>query len=213
MHSVELQLCNSTLNTVKELTKISYIFMEPVQTSYFPDYLKIVGKPMDLSTLTTNLNGKRYGNFKDFFQDASLIHQNARLYHKNKSETQYILKLADSLEKILKKEEKRVKKAFLKYREEKRERKKERKAQAMAQSQAKISDKINLGTTNELDSSKTPEKESKKEKSKKPLLKLKLSSRNKSESVSGSSSSLANESIIGSKSKENSKYPCMYVAW
>jgi len=80
MHSIEQQLCNSSLNTLKspELSEINLIFMNPVEISYFPDYLEKIDKPMDFTTLTNKLKEKQYSTLKEFFQDAALMYQNAR---------------------------------------------------------------------------------------------------------------------------------------
>lgn len=46
-----------------------------------PDYLLVIKKPMDLSTLLTNIDEQKYVTVGEFMSDADLIWQNALEYN------------------------------------------------------------------------------------------------------------------------------------
>lgn len=49
-----------------------------------PDYLVVIKKPMDLSTLLTNIDKHKYLTVSEFLSDADLIWQNALEYNPDK---------------------------------------------------------------------------------------------------------------------------------
>uniref|UniRef100_A0A672YDP7 ATPase family AAA domain containing 2 n=1 Tax=Sphaeramia orbicularis TaxID=375764 RepID=A0A672YDP7_9TELE len=55
-------------------------FTEPVDEDEVPAYSAVIKRPMDLSTLLTNIDEHRYGTVGDFMADADLIWQNALEY-------------------------------------------------------------------------------------------------------------------------------------
>ena len=56
-------------------------FTKPVDLEEVPDYAEVIKKPMDLSTVLSNIDLHRYGAVKDFLQDVDLIWQNALEYN------------------------------------------------------------------------------------------------------------------------------------
>ncbi|KAG7225277.1 hypothetical protein INR49_014676 [Caranx melampygus] len=56
-------------------------FTKPVDIEEVPDYLMVIKKPMDLSTLLTNINKHKYVTVSEFLADADLIWQNALEYN------------------------------------------------------------------------------------------------------------------------------------
>ncbi|XP_047460998.1 ATPase family AAA domain-containing protein 2-like isoform X7 [Mugil cephalus] len=56
-------------------------FIKPVDIEEVPDYLLVVRKPMDLSTLLANIDEHKYVTVSDFVEDADLIWQNALEYN------------------------------------------------------------------------------------------------------------------------------------
>ncbi|EEC47428.1 predicted protein, partial [Phaeodactylum tricornutum CCAP 1055/1] len=78
-------------------------FQKPINLSEVPDYLDHISKPLDIETVSANLDNGVYATAKDFWTDAKLIFENAILYHGAK-ETKWIAKYAKDLLKALKKE-------------------------------------------------------------------------------------------------------------
>ncbi|XP_053183237.1 ATPase family AAA domain-containing protein 2-like isoform X2 [Scomber japonicus] len=56
-------------------------FTKPVDLEEVPDYAEVIKKPMDLSTVITNIDRHKYGTVKEFLQDVDLIWQNALEYN------------------------------------------------------------------------------------------------------------------------------------
>uniref|UniRef100_A0A665U4R6 ATPase family AAA domain-containing protein 2 n=1 Tax=Echeneis naucrates TaxID=173247 RepID=A0A665U4R6_ECHNA len=56
-------------------------FTKPVDIEEVPDYLMVIKKPMDLSTLMTNIDEHKYVTVSEFMSDADLIWQNALEYN------------------------------------------------------------------------------------------------------------------------------------
>ena len=71
------------LAAVDELTKSaeSAFFREPVDTLYVPDYLAVVAKPMDLSTLRGDITRKAATSVKQLADALTLIVNNAKRYN------------------------------------------------------------------------------------------------------------------------------------
>ncbi|KAI8093489.1 uncharacterized protein BX664DRAFT_278497 [Halteromyces radiatus] len=70
-------------------------FLEPVNTKIVRDYLSVIKRPMDFSTLRQKIENDKYKTMDDFRKDFLLIVQNAKLY--NAPDTIY-WKSADKLE-------------------------------------------------------------------------------------------------------------------
>jgi hypothetical protein len=86
--------------TSKERNNINYLFLEPVDHAFFPDYLTVVKRPMDLRTLKENLEGGSYSTREEFYSDAKLIFDNAVLFNKDR-DSAFVVKLAESMTKAL----------------------------------------------------------------------------------------------------------------
>uniref|UniRef100_A0A8C3AD21 ATPase family AAA domain-containing protein 2 n=2 Tax=Cyclopterus lumpus TaxID=8103 RepID=A0A8C3AD21_CYCLU len=56
-------------------------FTKPVDLEEVPDYAVVIKKPMDLSTVLSNIDLHQYGTVKEFLQDVDLIWQNALEYN------------------------------------------------------------------------------------------------------------------------------------
>ena len=74
---------------------LSMLFLEPVNTSIFTDYLGIVKQPMDLGTILTKLDRKEYRDITQWKSDIMQIWKNAKVY--NPPDT-YAFKIAEIME-------------------------------------------------------------------------------------------------------------------
>ena len=78
--ATELKFCEEVLNELKKpkYQGINAPFLIPVDPVALgiPEYFKIVKSPMDLSTITENLNNGHYANSKDFEADIRLMFKN-----------------------------------------------------------------------------------------------------------------------------------------
>ncbi|ORX53201.1 Bromodomain-containing protein [Hesseltinella vesiculosa] len=73
-------ICGKTLDAL--IKKDAYgFFIEPVNTAIVKDYLTVVKRPMDFSTMKKNLAADKYHSTQDFQSDFSLIVNNAKLYN------------------------------------------------------------------------------------------------------------------------------------
>ena len=61
------------------------IFLEPVDTNEFPDYIDIVDTPMDLRTVRTKLSTKKYQAPEQFARDMRKIWNNCKIYNLHES--------------------------------------------------------------------------------------------------------------------------------
>jgi len=77
----------------KERNSINYLFLEPVETTYFPEYLNVIKKPMDLRTLKENLEAGKYARKEEFYADAQLIFDNAITFNKDR-DSKFVVDLA-----------------------------------------------------------------------------------------------------------------------
>jgi len=100
----ELAICREIHNglTSQERNNVNYLFLDPVDTSIFTDYLQIIEKPMDLRTLKENLDGGAYSTKEAFYADARLIFDNAIKFNTGR-ESDFVLTLARSMNKAFEK--------------------------------------------------------------------------------------------------------------
>jgi len=105
----DLQHCRQAIQvlTSSEHSHKNYLFLEPVDTSFFPTYTQIIHKPMDLGTLATNLEAGSYSSRDEFFADAMLCFENAIRFHSDKPENHWIVKLAKDMIKVVQREKKK----------------------------------------------------------------------------------------------------------
>jgi len=85
--------------TSKKRRRNNHLFLEPVDTAEYPDYLTIVNRPMDLQTLMDNLDNGSYSTREEFYIDAKLIFDNAKLY--NTGRAAFVVKMATSMTQAL----------------------------------------------------------------------------------------------------------------
>jgi len=106
MSPEDLKVCRAILAGLvsKERSKINFLFLEPVEFSYFPDYLTIIKRPMDLRTLGENLESGLYSDRGEFYSDAQLIFDNAVLFNKGRSDSSWVVGLAKKMAKAFKRE-------------------------------------------------------------------------------------------------------------
>ncbi|XP_008806233.2 LOW QUALITY PROTEIN: transcription initiation factor TFIID subunit 1 [Phoenix dactylifera] len=94
----EVELSNileSILDSLKETIEISYLFLKPVTKKEAPDYLDIIKRPMDLSTIREKVRNMEYKSREDFRHDVWQIAYNAHKY--NDGRNPGIPPLADQL--------------------------------------------------------------------------------------------------------------------
>lgn len=63
------------------------------------DYYEVIKRPMDFSTLRTNLTHGEYVYMHEFLKDADLVFNNCRIYNMNVSEG-FFVKASDEAEKF-----------------------------------------------------------------------------------------------------------------
>jgi hypothetical protein len=94
------------LNYVDKTTKFvepaAAAFEMPVNTSFFPDYLDFVKRPMDLSTVEKKIKDGKYKYPEDFENDVLLIFRNCEAYNVPKKNI-HILNVARACTKFFKK--------------------------------------------------------------------------------------------------------------
>ncbi|CAA0807360.1 Transcription initiation factor TFIID subunit 1 [Striga hermonthica] len=78
-------LLESIVETLRERTEISYLFLKPVTRKEAPDYLDIISRPMDLSTIRDKVRRMEYKNRDDFRHDVCQIVFNAHKYNDRKN--------------------------------------------------------------------------------------------------------------------------------
>lgn len=95
-----IRRCKAVLDRLKA-DPMALIFLEPVDTTMFTDYLDIVDEPMDLNTLGENLKKiKNYEGPETFARDARRIWNNCKIYNQHGSQIWYV---ADYMSKLFEK--------------------------------------------------------------------------------------------------------------
>jgi len=79
LHMVEVKVCESIIRKMLR-NPYSTAFKDPVPTT-IPMYHEIIKKPMDFTTLKTNLDNKKYGSLKEFKSDVKLIFNNCYTFN------------------------------------------------------------------------------------------------------------------------------------
>jgi histone acetyltransferase len=64
--------CNFILNKLKQ-HQSAWPFKEPVNREEVKDYYDVIKEPMDLSTIESKINGKKYKSFDEFQKDVLQI--------------------------------------------------------------------------------------------------------------------------------------------
>lgn len=83
------------VETLKDRYEVSYLFLKPVSRKEAPDYLDIIDRPMDLSTIKENVRKMEYKSREQFRHDVWQIAFNAHKY--NDGRNPGIPPLADQL--------------------------------------------------------------------------------------------------------------------
>mmetsp|Transcript_14231 Transcript_14231/g.39477 ORF Transcript_14231/g.39477 Transcript_14231/m.39477 type:complete len:1298 (-) Transcript_14231:2626-6519(-) len=90
----------------------NYLFLTPFDLSQVPGYLEIVGKPLDLQTVTQNFEDGAYGELAELWSDIKQTFENAMKYHSDRP-TKWIAKMAKDMIKFFNKERKNAEKGKL----------------------------------------------------------------------------------------------------
>lgn len=108
----DLQICRSITAalTSPDRDSINYLFLEPVDPAYFPTYLDIVKRPMDLKTLGENLEDGTYTTREDFYKDCQLIFDNAVAFNKGRADSSFVVGLAKKMSTAFERERKKAEK-------------------------------------------------------------------------------------------------------
>lgn len=69
------------MEALKARKEISYLFLKPVTRKEAPDYLDIINRPMDLSTIRDKTRRMEYKSREDFRHDVYQIAFNAHAYN------------------------------------------------------------------------------------------------------------------------------------
>ncbi|XP_019101864.1 PREDICTED: transcription initiation factor TFIID subunit 1b-like [Camelina sativa] len=88
-------ILESIVDTLRAKVNVSYLFLKPVSKKEAPNYLDIVERPMDLSTIRDKVRRMEYSDRKQFRRDVWQIKYNAHLY--NDGRNLEIPPLADEL--------------------------------------------------------------------------------------------------------------------
>jgi hypothetical protein len=108
----DLQICREVHAglTSNDRGTINYLFMDPVDLQHFTDYTSLVARPMDLRTLSENLESGQYATREEFYADAQLIFDNGVTYNKDKKESSFVVGLSKRMMKALERERKKAEK-------------------------------------------------------------------------------------------------------
>lgn len=89
------------IDSTKKARTFGSVFAEPVDyvALGIPDYIEVIKRPMDLSTLKSNLLVGEYIFLHEFLKDAELIFSNCRTYN-GMSNDGYFWKAAEEVEKF-----------------------------------------------------------------------------------------------------------------
>ncbi|XP_035657880.1 bromodomain adjacent to zinc finger domain protein 2B-like isoform X20 [Branchiostoma floridae] len=82
--SKDLAPCRTILPEL-EKHEDAWPFLVPVNTKQFPQYRKIIKKPMDLSTIKNKLRDNKYRSREDFAEDVRLIFDNCETFNEDDS--------------------------------------------------------------------------------------------------------------------------------
>ena len=97
-YKLELRFCQEILTEIMKprYRSVNQHFMEPVDMQV-PTYLRIINKPMDLSTVEAKLDADEYEKAKDFEQDVRLIFKNCFKFN---NPSDFVYKRGQELEKL-----------------------------------------------------------------------------------------------------------------
>ena len=92
----------------------NYLFLQPFDLTQVPGYLDLIAKPLDLQTVSNQLQSGYYDNAPEgasetFWKDVTAVFGNAIRYHADKP-TKWIAKMAKDMIKVMNKERKNAEK-------------------------------------------------------------------------------------------------------
>ena len=126
LSTVEYTMADTILNILLHSDKYqnkNILFIEPFDINEVPDYLQVIGPPIDIRTIanrfynTGSSNNSSssvsspnnyYTNMTDFWNDIYRVYNNAIQYHSNKPASKWIAKFAKDMIKIVNKERKNM---------------------------------------------------------------------------------------------------------
>lgn len=117
MSVADENICKAALEVLMSQTngKKNYLFLEPVDLKFVPNYPDVVKRPMDLGTIKKNLDGaegatKTFQSREEFWADVDLVFENAIFFHTPIKENAWIIKLAKQMQKVVEREKKKAEK-------------------------------------------------------------------------------------------------------
>lgn len=117
MSSADQNICKAALEVLLSPTngKKNYLFLEPVDPKFVPNYNDVVKRPMDLGTIKKNLDGAEgatttYRTREEFWADVDIVFENAIFFHTPIKENAWIAKLAKQMQKLVEREKKKAEK-------------------------------------------------------------------------------------------------------
>ena len=117
MSVADQNICKAALEVLMSKTngKKNYLFLEPVDLQFVPNYPDVVKQPMDLGTIKKNLDGaegatKTFQSREEFWADVDLVFENAIFFHTPIKENAWIIKLAKQMQKLVEREKKKAEK-------------------------------------------------------------------------------------------------------
>ncbi|VEU40194.1 unnamed protein product [Pseudo-nitzschia multistriata] len=112
MTQQDMDLCKGLIKSLKsgKYSNFNALFLNPFDLSHTPGYLDVCGRVMDLSTLSQNIENGFYSSRNQVYEDCNLIFENAIRYHSDKDTTKWIIKPAQQMLKIAKREQQKIEK-------------------------------------------------------------------------------------------------------
>eukprot|EP00536_Pseudo-nitzschia_multiseries_P001274 jgi/Psemu1/180711/e_gw1.16.132.1 len=106
----EIEACKGLVKGLKseKYSNFNPLFMNPFDLSHTPGYLDVCDRVMDLSTLSLNIESGKYSSRSQVYDDCNLIFENAIRYHSDKDTTKWIIKPAQQMLKIAKREQQKI---------------------------------------------------------------------------------------------------------
>ena len=117
MSVADQNICKAALDVLLSPTNGSknYLFLEPVDPKFVPNYTDVVKRPMDLGTIKKNLDGTEgatttYRTREEFWADVDIVFENAIFFHTPIKENAWIVKIAKQMQKLVEREKKKAEK-------------------------------------------------------------------------------------------------------
>jgi hypothetical protein len=97
MNEVERDFCQQFTRQIFECP-LSFEFRYPIdpEAAWAPDYFRIISRPLDLSTILSNLKLQKYNSTSEWCQDMNTVWQNAMTFNRKPALLYFV---ADFLQK------------------------------------------------------------------------------------------------------------------